>query len=124
MATPTKDDRHHGEMPSDVRGHLTFFDRFATVVSDFVSKAWFFGFCLLLVIVWGPSIFLFESVDTWQMIINTVTTIVTFLLVALLQNTQKRADDAAQHKLNALAEGLSALMGRLADQNPELRKDR
>lgn len=111
-------------MPSDVRGRLSFFDRFATAVSDFVSRAWFFGFCLLLVLVWAPSFFLFSSVDTWQLIINTLTTIVTFLLVALLQNTQKRADDAVQHKLNALADGLSDLMGRLADRNPDLHEDR
>jgi low affinity Fe/Cu permease len=42
-------------------------------------------------------------VDTWQVIINTLTAIVTFLLVALLQNTQKRSDSATQHKLNAIA---------------------
>jgi hypothetical protein len=44
--------------------------------------------------------------------------------VALLQNTQKRADDAVQHKLNALAEGLSDLMGTLAEDHPDLYRDR
>jgi hypothetical protein len=56
------------------------------------------------------------------LIINTATTIVTFLLVALLQNTQKRADDAVQHKLNAIADGLATLMGHLSDQHPQLRQ--
>jgi low affinity Fe/Cu permease len=47
---------------------------------------------------------------TWQLIINTVTTIITFLLVALLQNSQTRSDQAIQHKLNAIADGLADLM--------------
>jgi hypothetical protein len=49
-------------------------------------------------------------VDTWQLIINTVTTIITFLMVALLQNSQTRSDQALQHKLNAIADGLADLM--------------
>lgn len=48
----------------------------------------------------------------------------TFLLVALLQNTQKRADDAVQHKLNAIAQALSNLMGNLSDERPGLGHDR
>jgi hypothetical protein len=77
----------------------------------------------LLVVLWAPSYLLLQSVDTWQLIINTVTTIVTFLLVALLQNTQKRSDDAVQHKLNALAEGLANLMYRIAEDKPGLHHD-
>ncbi|MFI9454070.1 hypothetical protein [Amycolatopsis sp. NPDC052450] len=48
----------------------------------------------------------------------------TFLLVALLQNTQKRADDAVQHKLNAIADALSDLMRTVGEDHPELRRDR
>jgi len=48
------------------------------------------------------------------LIINTATTIVTFLLVALLQNTQTRSDQAIQHKLNAIADGLADLMAKTA----------
>ena len=85
-------------MPSDVPTGVSVFDRFASQVSSFVSRA-----CpargsscsVLLVLLWAPSIFLLPDVGTWQLVINTVTTIVTFLLVALLQNTQKRADEAA-----------------------------
>jgi signal transduction histidine kinase len=72
---------------------------------------------VLLVLLWAPSYFLLRTLDTWQLIINTVTTIVTFLLVALLQNTQKRADDAVQHKLNAIADGLADLMDHMADRD-------
>jgi hypothetical protein len=46
------------------------------------------------------------------LIINTATTIVTFLMVALLQNTQTRSDQAVQHKLNAIADGLADLMAK------------
>ena len=65
-----------------------------------------------------PSFLLLPDVDTWQLIINTITTIVTFLLMALLQNTQKRADEAVQHKLNAVADGLADLMEALAEEHP------
>jgi hypothetical protein len=126
---PPRDDggrsrRAGATMPSGISEHLSFFDRFASTVSGFVSRAWFFLLCVLLVLVWAPSYFLFGSADTWQLIINTVTTIVTFLLVALLQNTQKRTDDASQKKLNAIAEGLSDLMEKLAADHPDLRDDR
>jgi hypothetical protein len=50
----------------------------------------------------------------YQLIINTPTTIITFLLVALLQNTQRRSEQALQHKLNAIADGLSDLMEHFA----------
>jgi hypothetical protein len=113
-------------MPSSISDDVPVFDRFASAVAKRVSKAWFFIACTLLVVIWAPSFALF-NIDTWQLIINTLTTIITFLLVALLQNTQKRADDALQHKLNAIADGLADLMrvldngdGRLTDDRREL----
>jgi low affinity Fe/Cu permease len=102
--------------PSDVSAHLTLFDRFADRASHVVSRAPFFAFCVLLVVVWLPSYFAFGNIDTWQLVINTVTTIVTFLLVALLQNSQTRADQALQQKLNAIAEGLAELMAAHQDK--------
>jgi low affinity Fe/Cu permease len=102
-------------MPSDVTPQLSFFDRFATRAASFVSRAWFFTACVVLVVIWAPSIAIIQDINTWQLIINTITTIVTFLLVALLQNTQTRNDEATQDKLNALAEGMSALMSHVAD---------
>jgi low affinity Fe/Cu permease len=107
--------RRPPHMPSDVTPDLSFFDQFATRASGFVSRAWFFAACILLVLLWAPSILVIGSIDTWQLIINTATTIVTFLLVALLQNTQTRNDEATQDKLNALAEAMATLMAQLAD---------
>ncbi len=102
-------------MPSDVTPQLSFFDKFATHAAQFVSRAWFFAACLLLVLIWAPSILVIQDIDTWQLIINTATTIVTFLLVALLQNTQTRNDQSTQDKLNALAEAVAVLMAHTAD---------
>ncbi|MCA1693889.1 MAG: low affinity iron permease family protein [Actinobacteria bacterium] len=110
-------------MPSQVTGDLPIFDRFASTAAVFVSRAWFFALCLLMVLLWAPSYFLFGDVDTWQLIINTATTIITFLLVALLQNTQRRADAAVQRKLNAIADGLADFMTHLSTDHPDLRTD-
>jgi hypothetical protein len=119
--------------PRGVTGPIGFFDRFAGRASGIVSRAPFFAFCLLLVVVWliegvihvasdGASAFLS---DTYQLQINTTTTIITFLLVALLQNSQTRSDRAIQHKLNAVADGLADLMGHLAERadDADLRRD-
>jgi low affinity Fe/Cu permease len=109
-------------MPSGVTEKLSLFDRFATSTAEIVSRAWFFLACVLLVIVWAPT-FAVMTVDTWQLVINTITTIITFLLVALLQNTQRRSDDALQHKLNAIADALAGLMHHQAKDNPGIRTD-
>ncbi|QGF25263.1 hypothetical protein Rai3103_14160 [Raineyella fluvialis] len=97
-------------LPSQVSYHVGPFDRFASRASSFVSRAWFFVACVLLVVVWAPSILILHDVDVWQLVINTITTIVTFLLVALLQNTQVRTDNATQQKLNAVAIALGELL--------------
>ncbi len=100
-------------MPSEVSERVGPFDMFAGMASQIASRAALFTFCVLLVIVWAPSYFLLRDLDTWQLIINTVTTIITFLMVALLQNSQTRSDQAVQHKLNAIADGLADLMAYL-----------
>jgi signal transduction histidine kinase len=97
-------------MPSEVPARVGAFDMFAGWAARVASRAAFFTVCVLLVVIWAPTILIFRDVDTWQLIINTVTTIITFLLVALLQNSQTRSDQAIQHKLNALADGLADLM--------------
>jgi Low affinity iron permease len=111
-------------MPTGASATLGLFDRFASATAELVGRAAFFGFCVLLVVVWAPTFFLFRSVDTWQLIINTVTTIITFLMVALLQNSQTRSDKAVQHKLNAIADGLADLMAQTAGEpDRDLKRD-
>jgi low affinity Fe/Cu permease len=94
------------------------FDRFATGASDVASRGVFFAACVLLVLLWAPSYFVIGDVDTWQLVINTATTIVTFLLVALLQNAQRRSEQVMQRKLNALARGIEDILEQLAGEDP------
>jgi low affinity Fe/Cu permease len=99
-----------------------YFDRFAQRCAELVSKAPFFTFCVALVVAWAPT-FLVTDFDTWQLLINTPTTIITFLLVALLQNTQRRGEQAIHIKLDAIADGMADLMRHFADDGNELRKE-
>jgi hypothetical protein len=112
-------------MPSQVSTRVGFFDRFAGWAALMASRATVFAFCVLLIIIWAPSYFVFQSIDTWQLIINTATTIITFLMVALLQNSQTRSDQAVQHKLNAIADGLADVMAYMqsGDNERDLEKD-
>jgi low affinity Fe/Cu permease len=112
-------------MPSDVSSRLGFFDRLAGHAANIVSRAPFFAFCVLLVGVWifqgVITIFFTGDIhsfldDKYQLEINTTTTIITFLLVALLQNSQTREDQASQHKLNAIADALADMMDRQAER--------
>ena len=107
----------------DAGSERSSFDRFAERASDVVSHAGFFLACVALVVVWAPSYFVFGSLDTWQLVINTATTIVTFLLVALLQNSQRRNELAMNAKLDALADGLADLMEGIAPDNERLQED-
>lgn len=112
-------------LPREVSHSVGFFDRFAGWASDVVSRAPFFGFSLALVGAWliEGLVMVASSGDwsklgeeTYQLQINSTTTIITFLMVALLQNSQTRADQAVQHKLNAIADALADLMEQVGEQ--------
>lgn len=98
------------EEPAEFSDHVGWFDRFADSISNFAARSWFFFCCLLLVVIWAPSYFFVGDLDTWQLLINTPTTVITFLLVALIQNTQTRSDKALQGKGNALAHAVLKLL--------------
>ncbi|MFL5871344.1 MAG: low affinity iron permease family protein [Solirubrobacterales bacterium] len=98
----------------------TRFDRFAEAASAFVSKGGFFTICLVVVVIWMPTILIFSSVDTWQLVINTMTSVLAFLLIALLQNSERRYDEALHHKIDAVAAGLADLMQHQAEGDREL----
>ena len=68
-----------------------------------------------IIVVWGLSGHIFHYSDTWQLIINTGTTIVTFLMVFLIQNTQNRDSKAIQLKLDEIIRSLSGARNRLMD---------
>ncbi len=78
------------------------FDKLAQAVARGAGRPLTFVVATLLVVVWGVSGPVFGFSDTWQLVINTGTTIVTFLMVFLIQNTQNRDTDALQVKLDEL----------------------
>jgi len=78
------------------------FAGFANRTSKAAGNPWTFGLCLLLVIGWAASGPVFKFSETWQLVINTGTTIITFLMVFLIQNTQNRDSAAIQAKLDDL----------------------
>ena len=74
----------------------------ASAVARWSGRPHTFLLCCLIILVWGATGPLFGYSDTWQLIINTGTTIVTFLMVFLIQNTQNRDNAALQAKLDEL----------------------
>jgi len=83
------------------------FVRFATVTAKVAGKPWTFIACLAIVLAWAASGPVFKYSETWQLIINTGTTIITFLMVFLIQNTQNRDGAAVQAKLDELIHAVS-----------------
>ena len=80
----------------------SLFRRFAAATSTAAGKPATFIVAVLIVVVWAASGPLFGFGDTWQLVINTGTTIITFLMVFLIQNTQNRDTEAMQIKLDEL----------------------
>jgi low affinity Fe/Cu permease len=78
------------------------FRTFSVKIADIVGRAWTFIAMLIVTIVWLLSGPIFHFSDTWQLIINTGTTIITFLIVFIIQNTQNRDTKAIQLKLDEL----------------------
>ena len=79
-----------------------FFAKFATATARATGSPIAFLLCVLLVIGWAASGPMFGFSETWQLVINTATTIITFLMVFVLQNTQERDGEAVQAKLDEL----------------------
>jgi len=79
-----------------------FFTRISSRISAYAGKAITFLLAVLIIVVWGVSGPLFGFSDTWQLVVNTGTTIVTFLMVFLIQNSQNRDSAALQAKLDEL----------------------
>jgi low affinity Fe/Cu permease len=78
------------------------FNRFTAKASSILGRAWVFVTALLVLLVWAVSGPIFGFSDTWQLIINTGTTIVTFLMVFIIQNTQNRDNMAMNIKLDTI----------------------
>jgi low affinity Fe/Cu permease len=90
-------------------------DRVAAGVTHWAGSSWGFGMAAGTVLVWVITGPLFRWSDTWQLVINTGTTIVTFLMVFLVQRSQNRDGLAIQLKLNELVAALRGASNRLID---------
>ena len=80
-----------------------------------LGSAWAFGIAILVIVIWGLTGPAFHYSNTWQLIINTGTTIVTFLMVFLIQNTQNRDAKAAHLKLDEIIRALEGARNELID---------
>jgi low affinity Fe/Cu permease len=87
----------------------------ARKTSSVLGTAWAFMGAVTVIVIWGLTGHIFHYSDTWQLIINTGTTIVTFLMVFLIQNTQNRDSKAIQLKLDELIRSLAGARNRLMD---------
>ncbi|HEY4188232.1 MAG TPA: low affinity iron permease family protein [Polyangia bacterium] len=84
-------------------------------VTTFTGSSWAFGVAALVILMWLVTGPLFHFSDTWQLVINTGTTIVTFLMVFLIQRSQNKDSMALQLKLNEIVAALAGASNRLID---------
>lgn len=91
------------------------FHQISSKISNWVGTPWAFVGALTIVIVWSTTGPIFGFSDTWQLVINTGTTIVTFLMVFLIQNTQNREAMATQLKLDELIKAIRGARNELVD---------
>jgi low affinity Fe/Cu permease len=91
------------------------FRKFAQRTSKMVGSSWAFILAVLIILVWAITGPLFHYSDTWQLVINTGTTIITFLMVFLIQNTQNRDAKAIHLKLDELIRGVKGARTHLVD---------
>ena len=103
--------KHDGRSPFEV---------FVEAAYKRVSGAPFFFVCLLIIVVWMLSYPWWTDLKSWELAIHTVVSVLTLLLLALLENASRRSDEAAQEKMNVLAEAIAALMASHARTDRDL----
>src|SRR4051812_46723617 len=91
------------------------FDNFSNRVTKITGSSWAFIFAAIFVAVWAVSGPLFRFSDTWQLVINTATSIITFLMVFIIQQSQNKDTVALQLKLNELIAASTRASNRLID---------
>ncbi len=101
--------------PSSHLARYDFFHTFANKTAAIVGSPWAFLLAVAVILIWAVSGPLFGFSDTWQLVINTGTTIITFLMVFLIQNTQNRDAKAIHLKLDELLRGVQGARTGLVD---------
>jgi low affinity Fe/Cu permease len=103
-------------MGRNTRGGIgIWFEQFSTTVTAWTGTSTAFGIACATIILWAALGPVFHFSDTWQLVINTGTTIVTFLMVFLIQRTQNKDSLALQLKLNELVAAIEGASNRLID---------
>jgi low affinity Fe/Cu permease len=105
------------KVPVEIQARTTndWFGRFAAQASAWLGSKWAFAGAAMVIIVWATTGPIFHFSDTWQLVINTGTTIVTFLMVFLIQNTQNRDARAINLKLNELIRSIDKARDQMID---------
>jgi low affinity Fe/Cu permease len=105
------------DVPIEITTRTTndWFGRFAASSSGWLGSKWAFAGAGLVIILWATTGPLFHFSDTWQLVINTGTTIITFLMVFLIQNTQNRDARAINLKLNELIRAVDKARDQMID---------
>jgi len=103
--------------PVELQARTTndWFGVFAASASNWLGSKWAFASAVLIIVVWSVTGPFFHFSDTWQLVINTGTTIVTFLMVFLIQNTQNRDARAINLKLNELIRAIDKARDQMID---------
>jgi low affinity Fe/Cu permease len=91
------------------------FSKFAHRMSIIVGSYWVFLLALFIIIIWGITGPFFHFSDTWQLVINTSTTIITFLMVFLIQNTQNRDATVIHLKLDEIIRSIKSARNEMID---------
>jgi low affinity Fe/Cu permease len=115
--------REHEALPDRQARHQTWAERVSRAVTDVVGGTYGFVIAIAVIIVWAISGPLFDFSDTWQLIINTGTTIVTFLMVFLIQRQQNKDSRAMHLKLNEIVAAVRGASNRLIDVEGLSEKD-
>jgi low affinity Fe/Cu permease len=97
------------------KNNLNIFERAASAITCWTGSSMAFGIAFAIILVWALSGPAFRYSDTWQLVINTGTTIVTFLMVFLIQKSQNKDSKAIQLKLNELIAASRWASNRMVD---------
>ena len=110
-------DAAHDRHEDDGRGP---FEKFSEATYHVVSRPPFFTVVLASLVLWAASYPLWSSTAKWELAMHTGSAVLSLLLLVLLENAGRRGDEAAQEKLNVIAEALSDLMESRAEEDAEL----
>ncbi|MFL6003925.1 MAG: low affinity iron permease family protein [Nocardioides sp.] len=96
------------------------FEKFVEAANQLVSRGPFFMVMVAVLVLWAVSYPLWSSTTKWELALHTGSSILSLLLLALLENAGRRSQEAIQEKLNVVAEALADLMTSRAADDPEL----